>query len=45
MKHTLAVLVENKSGVLSRVASLFSSADIISTALPWELPKTLTYRE
>lgn len=24
MKHTLAVLVENKSGVLSRVASLFS---------------------
>jgi acetolactate synthase-1/3 small subunit len=24
MKHTLAILVENKSGVLSRVASLFS---------------------
>ena len=24
MKHTLAVLVENRSGVLSRVASLFS---------------------
>ena len=24
MKHTLAVLVQNKSGVLSRVAALFS---------------------
>jgi len=32
MFRTLTVLVENNPGVLTRVASLFSRRDIISTA-------------
>jgi len=44
MKHTIAVIVENKSGVLTRIAGLFSAGLSTSTASPWELriiPTTL----
>ena len=39
-KHTLSVLVENKPGVLARIAALFSAAASTSTLLPWARPST-----
>lgn len=33
-KRILSILVDNTSGVLSRVAGLLAAVDIISTALP-----------
>lgn len=39
-KHTLSVLVENKPGVLARIASLFSRRGFNIDSLPWGRPST-----
>ena len=38
--HTLSVLVENKPGVLARIAGLFSRAASTSTRSRWARPST-----
>ena len=39
-KHTLSVLVENKPGVLARIAALFSRRGFNIDSLPWARPST-----
>ena len=43
MKRIYSVLVENRSGVLCKVAGLFSEDVLILTALPWERPMTMQF--
>jgi len=43
-KHVLSILVENKAGVLTRIAGLFAGADSTSTRLRWGRPTTSSSR-
>ncbi len=43
MKRIYSVLVENRSGVLCKVAGLFSRRCFNMTALPWERPMTMQF--